>query len=123
MSGQNTSSLSFGGVGGAGGLLFVFAGYMTGAGRDNSSRVFSRSNRGWVKKDRPYPDSVTDKVLWLLRYHNGTMNRVTEEDWRSLSDDDYTATKEDFIVTVPDHPVFKEYELIVDASDDEVPLK
>src|SRR6185437_10227930 len=27
-----------------------------------------------LKKDRPYPDSVTDKVLWLLRYHNGTMN-------------------------------------------------
>jgi hypothetical protein len=73
-----------------------------------------------LKKPKPYPDSITDKILWLLRYHNGTMHRLKEDDWRWLSDDEYAATKEDFVVEVPDHPIFKEFELIKD-EEDEVP--
>ncbi len=70
-----------------------------------------------MKKERPYPDSITDKVLWLLRYHNATINRLTKADLRWLSGDGYKAKKEDFLVEIPDHPVFKEYELILDDED------
>lgn len=73
-----------------------------------------------LKKQRPYPDSITEKILWLLRYHNATMNRLTKSDWRWLSGDDYTAKKEDFLVDIPDHPIFKEYELIKEPEE-EVP--
>ncbi len=71
--------------------------------------VVESSIEDLIKKPRPYPDAITDKILWLLRHRNGTMNRLTEQDWRWLSDDEYAAKKEDFLVDVPDHPIFKKY--------------
>ncbi len=83
----------------------------------NTHKALVESNLAeLLKKDRAYPDSVTDKVLWLLRYHNDAMHRLPEADWQWLSGDDYSARKEDFVVEVPDHPVFKEYELIKDEE-------
>jgi hypothetical protein len=84
----------------------------------NAHKALVESNLAeLLKKDRPYPDRVTDKWLWLLRYHNSTMNRVTGANWQWMSDEDYTTKRDDFLVDVPDHPIFKEYEQIIEVED------
>ena len=64
----------------------------------------------WIRLKKEGPDSVSEKLHWLLQYHNSSMKLLGDDDWECLlSAEDCSLKKEDFFVLLPDHPLFREY--------------
>jgi len=64
----------------------------------------------WVASNKAGPDSISEKLLWLLQYHNSVMNGFTKKDWELLlSPEECSWEREDFFIDPPQHALFKAY--------------
>jgi len=73
-------------------------------------RFIEQRLQQWVALKKPGPDSISEKLIWLLQYHNSMLKGFADPEWEwLLSSADGSLGKEDFIINPPKHPLFNRY--------------